>query len=107
VWTKSSLGCFFWVGGWEFLLSTAWRQGKLQNGDAPMFGSIEALVSFSSVWYVCVIVWRRMMVWQRSCQVRCTQRKSRGAVVEGFATKKISSADFCFSLEEEVGGWGF
>jgi hypothetical protein len=40
---------FFSVGDWEFLLSTAWRQGRLQNGDVPMFGGIEALVSFSSI----------------------------------------------------------
>jgi hypothetical protein len=45
----------FFVGGWEFLLFIAWRQGRLQNGDALVFGSIEALVSFSSTWYVCVI----------------------------------------------------
>jgi hypothetical protein len=46
---------FFSVGSWEFLLSITWRQRKLQNGDALVFGSIKALVSFSSVWYVCVI----------------------------------------------------
>ncbi len=43
-----------------------WRQGRLQNGDASMFGSIEALVSFSSVWYVCVMAGRKMMVWLRA-----------------------------------------
>jgi hypothetical protein len=53
---KNKFRVFFFVGGWEFLLSTAWRQGRLQNGDAPVFGSIEALVLFSYVWYVCVIV---------------------------------------------------
>jgi len=31
----------------------AWRQGKLQNGDVLVFGSIETLVSFSSIWCVC------------------------------------------------------
>jgi hypothetical protein len=31
-----------------------------------MFGSIEALVSFSSVWYVCVMAGRKMMVWLRA-----------------------------------------
>ncbi len=30
----------------------AWRQGKL-NGDVSVFGSIETLVSFSSIWCVC------------------------------------------------------
>jgi hypothetical protein len=46
---------FFSVGSWEFLFLTTWKQGKLQNGNASVFGSIEALVSFSSIWYVCVI----------------------------------------------------
>jgi hypothetical protein len=78
----------------------AWRQERLHNGDVPMFGSIETLVSFSSVWYVCVVVGHKMMVWQRSCQVRCAQRKSRGAMVEGFDVEKISSAGFCFGNDK-------
>jgi hypothetical protein len=60
-----------------------------------VFGSIETLVSFSSIWYVCGVVGRMMMVWPRSCQVRCVWWKSYGAVVEGFAIEKISSAYFC------------
>ncbi len=40
---------FFCVGGWDFLLSTAWRQGRMQNGDVPVFGSIKTLVTFSSI----------------------------------------------------------
>ncbi len=76
------------------MLSIAWRQGRLQNGNAPMFGSIENLVSFSSVWYVCVVAKRRMMVWQGSYQVRCTWRKSRGIMAKGFAAEKINSASF-------------
>jgi hypothetical protein len=47
-----------------------------------------------------------MMVWQGSCQGRCTWRRSRGATAKGFAIKKLSSADFCFisrgSCESEV-----
>jgi len=69
----------------------------LQNGNAPVFGSIETLMSFSSVWYVCVVVGRRMMVWQGNCQVKCGRQKSHEAVVEGFATEKISCAGFCFA----------
>jgi len=42
---------FFFVGGWEFLLSMAWRQGRLQNGDVLVFGSIEALVSLVCMCY--------------------------------------------------------
>jgi hypothetical protein len=53
------------------------------------------LVSFSSIWYVCVVVERMMMVWPGSCQVRCIWWKSYKAVVEGFVAEKISSADFC------------
>ncbi len=68
-----------------------------------MFGSIETLVSFSSVWYVCVVAGRKMMVWPGSCQVRCARQKSLGAMVEGFATEKISSVDFCLEKAEVVG----
>jgi len=42
-----------------------WRQGRLQNGDASVFGGIKALVSFSSVWYACVMAGHKMMVWLR------------------------------------------
>jgi hypothetical protein len=58
---------FFFVGNWEFLFSMEWKQGRLQNGDASVFVSIEALVLFSFVWYVCVIVGCKMMVWEGSC----------------------------------------
>jgi len=68
----------------------------LQNEDVPMFGSIETLVSFSSVWYVCVVAGCKMMVWQGSYQVRCGRRKFREVMTEGFAAEKISSACFCF-----------
>jgi Kef-type K+ transport system membrane component KefB len=44
---------FLFVGGWEFLLSTMWKQGRLQNGDALVFNSVEILMSFFFVWYVC------------------------------------------------------
>jgi len=37
---------FFYVGGWKFLLSMAWRQGRLKNGDVSIFSSIETLVLF-------------------------------------------------------------
>ncbi len=39
------------------------RQERLQNGNVPVFGSIETLVLFSSVWYACVMARCRMMVW--------------------------------------------
>jgi len=75
---------------------TAWRQGRLQNGDASVFSSIETLLSFSSVWYVCVVARRKMMVWQGSCQVSYTRQKSRRAMAKGFAAEKINSSGFCF-----------
>jgi len=71
----------------------------LQNGDASVFGNIETLVSFSSVWYVCVVVGCRMMVWQGNCQVRCVRQKSREVVAKGFVAEKINSAGFCFAKE--------
>jgi len=61
-----------------------------------VFGSIETLLLFSSVWYVCVILGRRMMVWQGSYKVRYTWWKSCGAMAKGFATENISIAGFCF-----------
>jgi len=73
-----------------------WRQGWLQNGDASMFGSIEALVLFSSVWYTCVMVGRMMMVWMRALPRKCTWRRSRKATTEGFVAKKTSNASFYF-----------
>jgi hypothetical protein len=76
----------------------AWRQGRLQNGDALVFGHIKTLVSFSLVWYVCVVAGHMVMVWQGSCKVRCVRRKSREASAEGFATEKISSACYCLTM---------
>ncbi len=87
---------FFFVGGWEFLFMTTWRQGWLQNGDALVFGSIEVLVLFSFVWYACVMVGRRMMVWLRALPRRCTWWRSHKATTEGFVAKKINSAGFYF-----------
>jgi hypothetical protein len=66
-----------------------------------MFGSIETLVSFFSIWYVCVVVGCVMMVWQGSCHVGCARQKSCGAVAEGFAVEKIISAGFCFARTEQ------
>ncbi len=63
---------FFSIGGWECLLSTVWRQGGSPNGDAVVFDNIELFESFSSIWYVCVVVGRKMTMWQGSCQVKCT-----------------------------------
>ncbi len=68
-----------------------------------MFGRIETLVSFSSVWYACVVARRKMMVWPGSCQVRCTRWKSRETVAEGFDAEKISSVDFVLRRGEIVG----
>ncbi len=81
---------------------TAWRQGKLQNGDAPVLSNIEALVSFSFVWCVCVIIGRKIMVWPGSCQGKCTRQRSCRIAMEGFVTEKISSAGFCFVSKGEV-----
>jgi len=61
-----------------------------------VFDSIETFVSFSSIWYVCVVVGRRMIVWQRSCQVKCARRKSHGATMEGCAIVQISNVVFDF-----------
>jgi len=68
-----------------------------------MFGSIETLVLFSSVWYVCVVAGCKMMVWPGSCQVRCARRRSLGTMAEGFAIENISSVDFCLEKAEVVG----
>ncbi len=68
-----------------------------------MFGRIETLVSFSSVWYVGIVVGYRMMVWQGNCQVRCIWQKSCGVVVKGFVAKKISSVGFVLQREEGSG----
>jgi hypothetical protein len=64
---------FFFCWWLEFLLLPVWRQGRLQNGDASVFGSIKTLGSVSFLWYVCVIVGCMMMVWQGSYQVRCAR----------------------------------
>jgi hypothetical protein len=61
-----------------------------------MFGNIKTLVSISLVWYVCVVVRHKMMVWQGSCQVGCTWWKSCGVMADGFDAKKTSSVGFCF-----------
>jgi hypothetical protein len=37
-----------------------------------------------------------MMVWPKSCQVRCVRQKFHGVVAKGFVAEKISSANFCF-----------
>jgi hypothetical protein len=76
---------FFFVGGGECLFSTLWKQGGSSNGDAVVFDSIEIFVSFSSIWYVHVVVGHRTTMWQGSCQVKCDRQKSRDATVEGCA----------------------
>jgi hypothetical protein len=76
-----------------------WRQGRLQNGDVVVFNSIETFVSFSFVWYVCVVAGRKMTMWQGIYQVRCAWRKSCKVVAEGCATKKISSVVLVFYRE--------
>jgi hypothetical protein len=75
---------FFFVGGWEFLFATAWKQGWLQNINMLVFGSIEALVLFSYVWYACIMVGRMMMVWLRALPRRCAWQRSHKATTEGF-----------------------
>ncbi len=40
---------FFFVGGWEFLLSMAWRQERSLNGDVVVFDIMKTYVSFSYV----------------------------------------------------------
>jgi hypothetical protein len=39
---------FFSVCGWEFSLSTAWKQGS-SNGDAVVFDNIKTIMSFYSI----------------------------------------------------------
>jgi hypothetical protein len=68
-----------------------------------VFGNIEALVLFSFVWYVCVIIGYRMMVWQGSYRVRCTWQRSHGVATKGFVVKKINSASFCFVSMKSCG----
>ncbi len=53
------------------------------NGDVVVFYGIEIFMSFSSIWDVCVVARRRMIVWQGSRQVKCVWRKSRGGATEG------------------------
>jgi hypothetical protein len=78
---------FFFVGGWEFLLSMAWRQGRLQNGDASVLVALKLWCR----WYVCVIVGRMTMVWQGSCW------GSQKVAAEGFVEEKINNVGFfCF-----------
>jgi hypothetical protein len=61
-----------------------------------MFGSIEALVSFSFVWYACVMARCKMIMWLRALLGRCARQRSHGVTTEGFAVEKISSVGFCF-----------
>ncbi len=64
-----------------------------------VFDSIDIFVSFSSVWYVCVAVGRKMTMWQGSSQMMCAQQKSRGATAEGCGTMQISSVVFGFQFQ--------
>ncbi len=68
----------------------------MHNEDALIFGNIEVLVSFSSIWYACVMAGRRMMVWLRALLGRCVRRRSRRTTMKRFAAEKISSAIFLF-----------
>ncbi len=73
-----------------------------------VFDSIETFVLFSVVWFVCVAVGHRMIVWQKSYQVKCVRRKSRGATMEGCATMQITSVDFfCFQFSRRLWKIGF
>jgi hypothetical protein len=56
---------------------------RAMNGDVVVFYGIEIFMSFSSIWDVCVVARRRMIVWQGSRQVKCVWRKSRGGATEG------------------------
>ncbi len=53
----------FFVGGWEFLLLMAWRQGRSPNGYVVVFDSIESCVSFSYIGCVCVVARHKMTLW--------------------------------------------
>ncbi len=77
----------------------AWKQRKSPNGDVVVFDSIEIFVSFSSIWYVYVVVGCRMIMWQESYQVKCAQQKSRNATAEGCATVQISNVVFGFQFQ--------
>ncbi len=73
------------------------------NGDAVVFDSIEIFLSFSFVWYMCVVVGRRMIVWQGSCQVKCVRQKSNGVTTEGCVRVQISSVAFGFQFKKGCG----
>jgi len=64
------------------------------------FMPVEILMSFSSIWDVCVVVQHKMIVWQRSCQMKCDQHKSQGGVSKGWTTKQISNVVLVFHRQE-------
>jgi hypothetical protein len=68
-----------------------------------VFDNIETFVSFSFVWCVCVVVGRRMIKWQRSCQGRCVWQKSHRAMAKGCVAVKISNVVLVFWSREVVG----
>ncbi len=61
-----------------------------------MFSNIESLVSFSYIWYACVMARCMMMVWLRVLLGRCAWRRFHRIMMEGFVVEKISSASFLF-----------
>jgi hypothetical protein len=61
----------------------AWRQGRALNGNAVVFYGVEILVSFSSIWDVCVVVGHIMIVWQKSYQVKCVRWKFHNGTAKG------------------------
>jgi hypothetical protein len=81
-------GCFFsyrrlvvfTLTSIETRKSTEWRCG---GGDAVVFYGIEICMSFSSIWDICAIVGCRMIVWEKSCQLKCDRQKSHGGAAEG------------------------
>jgi hypothetical protein len=70
-----------------------------------VFDSIETFVSFSSVWYVCVAVGRKMTMGQGSCQMKCAWQKSHGAMVEGCVAMQISRVLFGFQFQRDWEDW--
>jgi hypothetical protein len=53
------------------------------NGDVVVFYGVEIVMLFFSIWDVCAIVGRRMIVWQGSYQVKCGRQKSHDQATEG------------------------
>ncbi len=69
--------------------------------------NIESLALFSYVWYVCIVVGCKMIVWQGSYYVKCVWQKSHNSTTEGCVAVQISKVVFGLSMAREVVEDGF